>query len=102
MGPDSRPLARGRFYRILDDGRFLVLEDSTRDGLTVQGRSADGGMMGVEADTGTIHGMDGVGRRVPIRWYFPKGEHGLEAVLARAQEMEDRYSKMRGQGCPGG
>ena len=102
MDQDARPLARGRFYRVLDDGRFLVLEDSTRDGLTVQGRSADGGMMGVEADTGIIHGMDGVGRRVPIRWYFPKGEHDPGVVLARAQEMEDRYSKMRGQGCPGG
>ena len=59
-------------------------------------------MMGVEADTGTIHGMDGAGRRVPIRWYFPKGEHDLEVVLARAQEMEERYRKTRDLGYPGG
>ena len=101
MDQDSRPLGKGTFYRILDGGRFLVLEDSTRRGLSVQGRAADE-EMGVEADTGTIHGPDGIGRRVPIRWYFPKDGYGLEAVLARAREIEDRHRKLRDPGCPGG
>lgn len=83
-GPGSPPLRKGAFYRILDGGAFLVLEDSTRRELAVQWRSADEGMMMVEAEMGTVYGMDGIGRRVPIRWYFPKGGYDLEAVLARA------------------
>lgn len=100
--PGSPPLRKGAFYRILDGGRFLVLEDSTREKLTVQGRSPDEGMMMVEADMGTIYGLDGIGRRVPIRWYFPKDGYDLEAVLMRAREIEERHAALRELGCPGG
>lgn len=94
-------LERGEFFRILDGGDSYVLADMTKRGLEARSRSVDEGV-GVEADKGVIHDMDGIGREVPIRWFFPKGRHGMGDVLAPARRLEEKYTKLREMTCPDG
>lgn len=100
-GPAELPvLGAGAFYRIRDDKLFYILEDSTKDGLAPADRVPDA-YLRVEAERGTIYDMYGTGRRVPIRWYFPKESHGLAEVSAHAERMEKRYAALRDLTCPG-
>lgn len=94
-------LERGEFFRILDGGESYVLADMTKRGLEARSRSVDEGV-GVEADKGVIHDMDGIGHEVPIRWFFPKGRHGLGDVLAPARRLEEKYARLRDLTCPDG
>ena len=94
-------LERGEFFRILDGGDSYVLADMTKRGLEARSRSVDEGV-GVEADKGVIHDMDGIGREVPIRWFFPKGRRGLGDALAPARRLEEKYTKLREMTCPDG
>lgn len=77
----------------------LLLEDKTKRGLSVIERSLDE-KMGVEAEKGVIHDMDGIGHRVGIRWYFPKSQFTFDDVLKKAEEIEERYRKIREMTCP--
>ena len=99
---EPRVLESGSFFRILDGGDSYVLADMTKRGLEPRSRSADATMLGAEADMGIIHDMDGIGHEVPIRWFFPKGRHGLEDVLAQARGLEEKYTKLRDLTCPDG
>ncbi|MGI0066416.1 MAG: hypothetical protein ACREA5_02255 [Nitrosotalea sp.] len=92
-------LKKGTFYAILDDPIYIIMEDKTKRGLTVQERSIDE-KYGVYSDKGMIYDMDGIGHRVGIRWYFPKDKHGFDNVLEHATEMEQRYRKIREETCP--
>lgn len=92
-------LKKGIFYAIRDGPSDFIMEDKTKRGLTAQERSVDE-KYGVESEKGMIYDMDGIGHRVGIRWFFPKGMHSLEGVLAHAEEMEARYRKIREETCP--
>ena len=92
-------LKKGIFYAILDDPIFIIMEDKTKRGLTVQERSLDE-KYGVNSDKGMIYDMDGIGHKVGIRWYFPKDKYGFDKVLEHATEMEQRYRKIREETCP--
>lgn len=96
---DPAILKKGIFYTILDSPGDFVMEDKTKRGLTVQERTIDE-KYHVEAEKGMIYDMDGIGYRVPIRWYFPKSNHTFEDVVAYATEMEQRYRKIREETCP--
>lgn len=98
MDKDAPVLKSGSFYRILDDGD-LILEDKTKRGLSVIERSHDE-KLGVEADKGMIHDMDGIGHCVPIRWYFAKTSYDIERVMVYAKAMEEKYTKLRELTCP--
>lgn len=100
---DAEPpvLEKGAFFRILDGGGSYVLADMTKRGLEARSRSFDEGA-GVDADKGVIHDMDGIGREVPIRWFFPKGRYGLGDVLAQARRLEAKYARLRELTCPDG
>ena len=100
--PEGPPvLERGTFFRILDGGGSYVLADMTKRGLEARSRSVDD-EVGVEADKGVIHDMDGIGREVPIRWFFPKEGHCLEDALAPARRLEEKYTRLRELTCPDG
>ena len=75
------------------------MEDKTKGGLTVQERSIDE-KYNVEAEKGMIYDMDGIGRKVGIRWFFPKKDYAFDKVLLFAEEMEQRYRKIREETCP--
>ena len=75
------------------------MEDKTKRGLTIKETSLDE-KLGVKADKGMIHDMDGIGHWVPIRWYFPKGTFNLEKVSKYAEAMEEKYTKLRELTCP--
>ncbi len=75
------------------------MEDRTKRGLRTQERSIDE-KYHVEAEKGMIYDMDGIGRKVGIRWYFPKKEYNFEMVFTLAEEMEQRYKKIREETCP--
>jgi hypothetical protein len=92
-------LKKGIFHAILDDPTFFIMEDKTKRGLTVQERSVDE-KYAVDSDKGMIYDMDGIGHKVGIRWYFPKGKYGFDQVLGHATEMEQRYRKIREETCP--
>jgi hypothetical protein len=92
-------IKRGSFYFIYDRPPHLVLEDKTKRGLEVRERIVDE-KYGVESDRGIIYDMDGIGRRVGIRWFFPKSHYTLEQVTERAEEMEKRYKAIREMTCP--
>ena len=96
---DPTILKKGIFYAILDSPTDFVMEDKTKRGLTVQERTVDE-KYNVEAEKGMIYDMDGIGHRVPIRWYFPKNKHTFEDVVVHATEMEQRYRKIREETCP--
>ena len=75
------------------------MEDKTKRGLTVKERSLDE-KLNVEAEKGMIHGMDGIGHWVPIRWFFPKSQFDLDQVLVHAEAMDKRYIELRELTCP--
>ena len=92
-------LKEGSFYYILDDGSDFVLADKTKRGLTVQETAPDE-RLGVGAEMGIIHDMEGIGHRVAIRWHFPKERFDLGTVLVHAMAMEEKYTAMRELTCP--
>lgn len=94
-------IGKGMSYRIREDDTHYILEDSTKDGLGAVDRVPDGELRSVETERGIIHDMDGIGRHIPIRWYFPKESYGIEEVLSRAKEMDRRYAAIRETSCPG-
>ena len=77
------------------------MEDSTKRGLEVRETSIDE-KLSVKADKGMIHDVDGIGHRVPIRWYFPKTSFELSQVLTHAEAMEKKYTELRELTCPDG
>lgn len=92
-------IKEGSFYLIKDGSSDIVLEDKTKRGLTVRDTSVDE-KLGVTADKGMIHDMDGIGHWVPVRWYFPKKSYGLPDVHAHADAMDKRYTELREITCP--
>ncbi len=96
---EDRLIQKGQFFFIYDQDSTLLLEDRTKRGLSPVERSVDE-KAGVEADKGMIYDMDGIGRKVGIRWYYPKSKYTLEDVLKHAMEMEERYRKIREETCP--
>ena len=100
-GRPQAVIEKGAFFQILDGGAEYILADMTKRGLQPRSRSPDEDA-GVEADMGVIHGMDGTGHRVPIRWFFPKGLHGLDDVMAAARSLEEKYTRLREMTCPDG
>jgi hypothetical protein len=92
-------LQKGIFYAIRESPNDLIMEDKTKRGLTVQERSIDE-KYNVEAEKGMIYDMDGIGRKMPIRWFFPKKDYNFDKVVAFAEEMEQRYKKIREETCP--
>ena len=92
-------LKKGSFYLIKESDTDLILEDKTKRGLEIRQRCLDEKLK-VEADEGMIHDMDGIGHRVPIRWFFPKSEFDLDAVKHHADAMEKKYTKLRELTCP--
>lgn len=99
MSQELPILKKGSFYTIRDAQEDLIMEDRTKRGLTVREKSLDE-KLGVLADKGMIHDMDGIGHWVPIRWYFPKKEYDLRKVLVHAEDMEKRYTALRELTCP--
>ena len=75
------------------------MEDKTKRGLTPQERSVDE-KYGVSAGKGILYVMDGIGHKVGIRWCFPKETFRFDKVLEHANEMEQRYRKIREETCP--
>ncbi len=75
------------------------MEDKTKSGLTVQENSLDE-KYNVNAEKGIIYDMDGIGHKVGIRWFFPKINYTFDKVLFFAQEMEQKYRKIREETCP--
>lgn len=96
---DLPVLKKGSFYFIKDSDTDLILEDKTKRGLTIKETSIDE-KLGVTADKGMIHDMDGIGHWVPIRWYFSKTEFDLDQVLEYAEAMEKKYTELRELTCP--
>lgn len=92
-------LQKGIFYAIRNGSKDLIMEDKTKRGLTVQEKTIDE-KYNVMAEKGIIYDMDGIGHKVGIRWYFPKGKYTFEKVLEHAKEMEDKYRKIREETCP--
>lgn len=99
MSQELPLLKKGIFYFIRDGEDSIVLEDKTKSGLTVQERSADE-KYNVEAEKGMIYDMDGIGHKVGIRWFFPKKDYVFDKVLLIAQELEQKYKKIREETCP--
>ena len=99
MSQDLPLLKKGIFYFIRDGDDSIIMEDKTKRGLTVQERSIDEKYK-VEAEKGMIYDMDGIGHKVGIRWFFPKKDYTFDKVLSFAQEMEQRYIKIREETCP--
>jgi len=99
MSQEFPILRKGSFYFIKDGNSDLIMEDKTKRGLTVRERTLDE-KLNVEADKGMIHDMDGIGHRVPIRWFFPKNQYSLEKVLEHAEAMEKKYKDLRELTCP--
>ncbi len=92
-------LKKGIFYFIRDGDDSIIMADKTKRGLTVQERSIDE-KYNVETEKGMIYDMDGIGHKVGIRWFFPKKDYAFDKVLSFAQEMEQRYQKLREETCP--
>lgn len=92
-------LKKGAYYTIRESEDALVLDDRTKRGLTVRETTVDEKLQ-VLADKGMIHDMDGIGHRVPIRWYFPKKDYDLQKVLGHAESMEKKYQELRELTCP--
>ena len=92
-------MKKGSFYYIKDGELDLIMEDKTKRGLTIKETSIDE-KLGVKADKGMIHDMDGIGHWVPIRWFFPKDQYDLKKVSEYAEAMEEKYTKLRELTCP--
>jgi len=96
---DLPVLKKGTFYFIKDGESDIVMEDKTKRGLEIKETSVDE-KINVKADKGMIHDMDGIGHRVPIRWYFPKTSYDLSQVVVHAEDMEKKYTELRELTCP--
>jgi len=92
-------LRQGSFYYIKESDTDIVLEDKTKRGLETRKRSVDE-KLGVEADHGMIHDMDGIGHMVAIRWFFPRSDFSVDQVSVHAEAMEKRYTELRELTCP--
>ena len=92
-------LKKGSFYYIKDGDSDFVLEDKTKRGLTIKETSIEE-KLNVMADKGMIHDMDGIGHWVPIRWYFSKNQFDLDKITGYAEDMEEKYTKLRELTCP--
>ena len=93
-------IKEGTFYLIVkNDSQDIILEDKTKRGLVVRDTSIDA-KLGVVADMGIIHDMDGIGHSVPIRWVFPKINYTLLDVQVHADAIEKRYTDLRKLTCP--
>ena len=92
-------LESGSYYRIIDSGKYLILEDMTKRGLRAGARTRDN-QLGVDAEMGTIHDMDGIGHSVPLRWFFPKSGYELGTISRHAASLESRYARLRELTCP--
>jgi len=99
MSQELPVLKKGIYYIIKDSKTDLIMEDKTKRGLTVKEKSIDE-KLNVEAEKGMIHDMDGIGHRVPIRWFFPKNQYDIEKVLVLAEAMEKKYKEIRELTCP--
>ena len=99
MVSDLPVLESGSFYLIKDADTHLILEDKTKRGLAIKETSADQ-RLDVKADKGMIHDMDGVGHKVPIRWYFSKETFDISEVMVHAQMIEKKYNEIREMTCP--
>ena len=99
MSQELPLLKKGIFYFIRDGDDSIIMEDKTKRGLTVQERSIDE-KYNVETEKGMIYDMDGIGHKVGIRWFFLKKDYAFDKVLSFAQEMEQRYQKLREETCP--
>jgi len=99
LSQDLPLLKKGIFYFIRDGDDSIIMEDKTKGGLTVQEQSIDE-KYNVRAEKGMIYDIDGIGHKVGIRWFFPKKDYTFEQVLSFAQEMEERYRKIREETCP--
>ena len=77
----------------------MILHDMTKRGLEIKEHSIDE-KVGVMADKGMIHDMDGIGHLVPIRWYYDKTRHDPADVTRHADDIEQRYTKLRELTCP--
>ena len=99
MSQEPPLLKKGIFYILWDGDDSIIMEDKTKGGLTVQERSIDE-KYNVDAEKGIIYDMDGIGHKVGIRWFFPKKDYAFDKVLSFAQEMEQRYKKIREETCP--
>lgn len=99
MSQEFPLLKKGIFYIIRDGGDSIIMEDKTKSGLTVQENSLDE-KYNVNAEKGIIYDMDGIGHKVGIRWFFPKINYTFDKVLFFAQEMEQKYRKIREETCP--
>jgi hypothetical protein len=96
---DFPVIKQGSFYFIKDGGTNFILEDKTKRGLAVKDTSTDE-KLGVKADKGMIHDMDGIGYWVPIRWYFSKDLSDLKKVSEYAEALEKKYNELRELTCP--
>ena len=101
MPLDLLVLEEGSFYFIKDGKNDFILEDKTKRGLAVKETSIDE-KLGIKADKGMIHDMDGIGHPAPIRWYFSKDSHDLPHVVQHAKTMEEKYTRLRELTCPDG
>jgi len=99
MQQQGNLIKKGQFYFIYDGDVNLVLEDKTKRGLEVRENSVDESL-GVASDKGIIYDFDGIGRKVGIRWYFPKSKYNLEHVIKIGAEIESRYKAIREITCP--
>ena len=92
-------LKKGSFYFIKESDTALILEDKTKRGLQIREHCMDE-KLNVEADMGIIYDMDGIGHKVPIRWFFPKADFALNQVSIHAEIMEKKYTQLRELTCP--
>lgn len=96
---DLPVLRKGQYYYIKENNDNLIMEDKTKRGLEIKETSIDE-RTNVIADKGMIYDMDGIGHRVPIRWYFPKSSYNIDRVLEHAESMEKKYIELRELTCP--
>lgn len=92
-------VSKGKFFFIYEDESNFILVDKTKKGLEVKETSIDE-KNNVLASKGMIYDMDGIGHKVPIRWFYPKDQFSLDYVNNDAQIMENKYIKIREMTCP--
>ena len=92
---------KGQFYTIFKDKNrgILILEDRTKRGLAPQETRIDK-RHSVDVENGVIYDMDGIGHKVPIRWYFPEEKFQIDYILNFAEELEKKYKALRELTCP--
>ncbi|HJS63442.1 MAG TPA: hypothetical protein VJ767_01120 [Nitrososphaeraceae archaeon] len=98
---DKNIVKKGQFYAIFKkkDGEILILEDRTKRGLVPKEIKKDE-IHSVDVENGLIYDMDGIGHKVPIRWYFPLERFQIDYVVNFAEELEKKYKAIRELTCP--